>query len=215
MEQLGRAGTVPLRPRLLVAPQLPHRLRFPDLHERRRLRFHHYQRDAVDEEHEVGDDHTLVVLGAAPLVASADAELGRNDKLVEAALRVIEVEEARDARSTATRFVDAEGHAVGEVLVDGLIAGHARDVHVLQREDGAVGLPLRHPLVEPQQRPLQPPSQQYLSLVYPLRRQLVARHVRPAEPLQQHARGLLGVVVLVEFGGGGHEVCCVTPQKVE
>ena len=167
VEQLWRTRAAPLRPRLLVPPQLAHRLGLPDLQQRRRLRLHHHQRDAVDEDHEVGDDHALVVLHAAPLVAPADPELGGDDEIVEAALRVVEVEEARDARLPTPRSVDGEGHAVGQVLVDGLVSGHARRVHVLEPEDGPLGLLLRHPFVQPQQRPPQPALQQHLSLVPP------------------------------------------------
>ncbi len=195
---------MPLRPRLLVAAELAHGLGLPYLQQRRRLGLHHHQGDAVDEQHEVGDDHALVVLRAAPLVAAPDAELGGDDELVEAALRVVEVEEADGARVPPARPVHGQGHPVGQVLVDGLVAGHAGGVDVLQIEDDPVRLRLGQPLVEPQQRPPQTPLEQHLPLVGALRRQGFARYVLPAEPLQQQAGGLLGVVVLVEFGGGGH-----------
>ena len=159
VEQLRRATAVPLRPRLLVATKLAYRLRSPYVEQRRRLGLHHHQRDAVDEQHKIGDDHTLVVICATSLVGSPDAELGGDDELVKAALRVGEVEEADGAGVPALRRVHHQGHTVGQVLVDPLVAGHARGVHVLQFEDDALGLLFRHPLVEPQQRPPQPPLQ--------------------------------------------------------
>ena len=67
------------------------------------LGFHDNQGDAVDEQHQVGDDHALVVLRAAPLVAAADAELVGDDELVEAAIRVVEVEEADGAGADGPR----------------------------------------------------------------------------------------------------------------
>ena len=203
VEELGRPCSVPLRPRLLVAPELTHRLRFPHVQQRRRLRLHHHQRDAVDEEHKVGDDHPLVVIDAAPLVAPADAELRRDDELVEAALGAIEIEEAHDARLPPSPGVNDEGHAVGQVLVDPLVAGHAGSVDVLQLKDGALGLLIRHPLVEAEQRAPQPSSQQHLPLVAALRRQCLTMDVCPPQTLQQPTGRFLGVVVLVEFGGNG------------
>ena len=221
MEQLRRAVPVPLRPRLLVAPKLAHRLGPPHVQQRRRLGLHHHQRDAVDEQHEVGDDHPFVVFHAAPLTLSlpvlspvegskgpADAELRGRHELVQAALRVVEVEESDGAGLPSPRPVHGEGHPVGQVLVDGLVAGHARRVDVLQVEDDALGLLLRHPLVQPHERGLQAALQQHLALASPLRRQRLARRVSPAEPLQQQTGRLLGVVVFVELGGGGHGSSC-------
>ena len=46
-----------------------------------------------------------------------------------------------------------EGHTVGQVLVDALVAGHACGINVLQLKDDTLRLLLGHPLVEPQQRP--------------------------------------------------------------
>ena len=204
VEQLRRSGPVPLRPGLLVAAKLPHCPVPPLILQRRRLGLHHYQWDAVNEQDQVRNNHGLVVLSAAPLVAATYAELGGDDELVEAALRVVEVEEADDAGVPALGRVHRQGHAVSQVLVDALVAGHARGVQVFQVEDDTVGLLLRHPLVQPQQCAPQPPFQQHLPLVAALRRQGLARHVRPAQPLQQHACRLLGVVVLVQLGGGGH-----------
>ena len=149
VEQLRRAASLPLSPRLLVASQLPHGVRLPHVQKRRRLCLHHNQRDAVDEEYEIGDDHALVVFYAAPLVAPADSELRGDDVLVEAALRMFEVEEAHRGGLTTARRVHGQGHAVGQVLVDPPVAGHARLADVLDIEDHAVGLVLRHPLVEP------------------------------------------------------------------
>ena len=62
VEQLGGAGAVPLGPGLLVAAELPHCLGLPHVLQRRRLGLHHHQRDAVDEQHQVGLDNPLVVL---------------------------------------------------------------------------------------------------------------------------------------------------------
>ena len=170
VEQLRRASPVPLRPCLLVAAQLSHRPVPPVVPEGRRLGFHHHQWDAVDEQHQVRDDHALVVLGAASFVAATDAELGGNHELVEAALRVVEVEEADDTGVPALRRVHRQGHAIGQILVDALVAGHARSVHVFQVEDDAVGLLLRDPLVQPQQCGAQPALEQHLPLVAALRR---------------------------------------------
>ena len=206
MEQRRCASSAPLRPRLLVPPQLPHRLRLPHVQQRRRFRLHYHQRDTVDEEHEVGDDHALVVVEVAALVAAADPELRGDDELVETALGVVEVEEADDARSPAARTIDDQRHPVGEILVDGLVAGHARGVNVLQLEDDAVGLLLRHPLVQAPQRPAQPPFQQDLALVPALRCQRLTGDVRPPQVLQQPPGRVLRGVELVELGGAGHEV---------
>ena len=57
VEQLRRAAAVPLRSRLLVATKLAYRLRSPYVEQRRRLGLLHYQRDAVDEQHNIWDDH--------------------------------------------------------------------------------------------------------------------------------------------------------------
>ena len=93
MEQRRRAGAGPLGFGLLVAAQLADGLGLPHVHERRRLGFHHHQRDAVDEEHQVGDDHTLVVVEVALLVAAQHAELRGDHELVQAARRIVKVEE--------------------------------------------------------------------------------------------------------------------------
>ena len=117
---------------------------------------------------------------------------------------MIEVKEADGARVSAARDVDAERHAVGQVLVNGLVASHAGGVDPLQLEDDPLGLLLRHPLVEPQQGAPEPCLQQHLALVAALRRQRVAGHVGPAEALQQLTGRRLGVVVLVELGVRAH-----------
>ena len=70
-----------------------------------------------------GDDHALVVVSAASLVASPYAELRCDDELVQAALRLVEVEEADGARVPAPRPVHGQGHPVGQVFVDRLVAG--------------------------------------------------------------------------------------------
>ena len=131
---------MPFGPGLLVAAQLPDRLGFPDAHQGRRLGLHYHQGDAVDEEDQVGDDQPLIVLPAVPLVAPAHPELGGDHELVEAALGVIEVEEANGARVPAPRPVHRQGHPVGQVLVDRLVAGHAGGVDVLHLEYDPVGL---------------------------------------------------------------------------
>ena len=135
VKQLRRAAPVPLRSRLLVAPQLAHRLGLPHVQQRRRLGLHHHQRDAVDEQRQVRFDDSLIILVTRAFVAPADTELRSHNELVEAALRVVEVEEADGAGIAAARPVHSQGHAVGQVLVDGLVAGHARGVDVLQVED--------------------------------------------------------------------------------
>lgn len=94
---------------------------------------------------------------------------------------------------------------VGQVLVDGLVAGHAGGIDVLQLEDDALGLRLRQLLVQPQQCLAQPPLQQHLPLVAALGRQRCARHIRPPQPLQQLARRRFGTIELGALGGGrGH-----------
>ena len=197
---------MPLRSRLLVAAQLAHRLGLPYVQQRRRLGLHHHQGDAVDEQHKIGDDHSLVVLRSASLVASSYAELRCDDELVQAALRVVEVEEANGAGVPSPGTAHGQGHPVGQVLVDGLVVGNAGAVHVLKVEDDAAGLLLRHPLVEAQQRGPHPALQQHLALVGALSRERVAGHVSPPQPLQQQPRRLLGMVELVELAGGGHLV---------
>ena len=140
VEQFGGAGAVPLRPGLLVAAQLAHSLGLPHVQQRRRLGLHHHQRDAVDEQYQVGLDHPLVVLGFALLAAPAHPELGGDDELVEAALRVVEVEEPDVAGVLPALGVDGQGQSESQVLVDGLVARHADGVDVIQLEDGPVGL---------------------------------------------------------------------------
>ena len=169
VEQLGRAGAVPLRARLLVAAELAHGLRLPDLQQRGRLRLHHHERDAVHEQHEVRLHDPLVVLGGsgtAALVAAADAELCGDDVVVEAGagLGVVEVEEADGGRLLPAVAVDGERHAVGEVGVDRLVAREAGGVGVLEVEDDALRLVLGHPLVEAQQRRRQAALEQDLPL---------------------------------------------------
>ena len=85
-----------------------------------------------------------------------------------------------------------------------LVARHAGGFDVLQLEDDALGLRLCHPLVEPLQRAPQPFLQQCLALVPALRGQSLPRHIGPSETLEQLARGVLGVVELVELGGRSH-----------
>ena len=117
---------------------------------------------------------------------------------------MVEVEEADGARAAASGRVQDQGHPIGQVLVDGLVAGHAGGVDMLQLEDDALGPLLRHPLVQPHQRPPQPTLQQHLPLVAALRRQHLPGHVGPPQPLQQQARWLFCVVELVELGWDGH-----------
>ena len=177
VEQLGGAGASPLGPRLLVAAQLAHRQGLPLVGQGGRLGLHNHQWDAVDEEHQIGDDHSLVVVRIFPFGLSLSRaappypELGSDHELVEPTLAVVEVEETGGAGVGATGDVHGHIHSVGEVLVDGLVAGHAHGVHMLQIEDDPLGLLLGHPLVEPQQRRLQPPLEQRLSLPTALRRQ--------------------------------------------
>ena len=210
MEQLGGAGAVPLRPGLLVAAQLAHRLGLPHVHQRRRLGLHHHQRDAVDEQHQVGLDHPLVVLHLIRCpelcrrTAAAHPELGGDDELVEPSLGVVEVEEADVAGVLPALGVDVQGQAEGQVLVGLLVESHADGVDVLQLEDGPLRLLLSEPVVETQQGGPQPLLQQYIALPAALRHQRLAGYVGPPQPLQQHAGRLLGLAVFVEFGRGGH-----------
>ena len=209
VEELGDAGAVPLRPGFLVTVKLPDGLLLPDLQQRGRFRLHDNQGDAVHEQDEVGLDDALVVLAGAPgaaLPAPTHAELRRDDVPVQpdAGLGVVEVEEANRRRLLAAAAVDGEGHAVGEVLVDGLVAREAGGVEVLQVEDDALRLVLGHPLVEAHERSREPPMQEHVALVVALCRQRLAGHVSPAQALQQLARGILREVELVQLGRGGH-----------
>ena len=86
--------------------------------------------------------------------------------------------------------------------MDGLVAGHADGVDVLQLEDGPLRLLLGQPVVETQQGGPQPPLQQYLALPAALRRQRLPRRVGPPQPLQQGTGRLLGLAVLVELAEG-------------
>ena len=183
----------------------------PDLQQRGRLRFHDDEGDAVYEQDEVGLDDALVVLAGpagAALAAPTHAELRGDDVLVQpdAGLRVVEVEEADGGRLLTAAAVDGEGHAVREVLVDGLVAREAGRVEVLEVEDDALRLVLGHPLVEAHERSREPPMQEHVALVIALCRQRLAGHVSPAQALQQLARRVLREVELVEPGGGGHGV---------
>ena len=85
---------------------------------------------------------------------------------------------------TAPGPVDGQGHAVGEILVDTLVASHAQRVDVLKLEDDAVSLRLRHPLVQAKKGRLEPTFEQDVTLVVALCCQGVSRHVFPAQPLQ-------------------------------
>ena len=183
----------------------------PHLQQRGRLRLHDDQGDAVHEQDEVGLDDPLVVLAGAPgaaFAAPTHAELRGDDVLVQphAGLRVVEVEEADGGRLLAAAAVDGEGHAVGEVLVDGLVAREAGGVEVLEVEDDALRLVLGHPLVEAHERSREPPMQEHVALVVALCRQRLAGHVSPAQALQQLARGILREIELVQLGRGGHGV---------
>ena len=133
-------------------------------------------------------------------------ELGGDHELVEAAFRVVEVEEADGAGVPAPGPVHGQGHTVGQVLVDRLVAGHAGGVDVLQLEDDPVGLGLGEPLIETQQGGPQPLLEQDLPLAAPFRRQRFPGHVSPPQPFQQLTGRVLGVVEFVELGGGGHSI---------
>ena len=95
---------------------------------------------------------------------------------------------------------------VGQVLVDGLVARHARGIDVLQLEDDALGLRLGQPLVQPQQCPVQLPLQQHLPLVPALGRQRFPRRIRPRQRLEQLARRRFGDIELCEPGGSSYRV---------
>ena len=60
---------------------------------------------------------------------------------------MVEVEEADGAGVPALRCVYRQGHTVGQVFVDTLVASHTGGVDVLQVEDNTLRLFLRHPLV--------------------------------------------------------------------
>ena len=119
---------------------------------------------------------------------------------------MLEVKEAHGARVPAPGPIHGQGHPVGQVLVDRLVAGHAGGIDVLQLEDDPVGLGLGQPLVETQQGGPQPPLQQHFPLAAPFRRQGLPRRVGPPQPFQQQTGRVLGVVVFVEFSGGGHNI---------
>ena len=119
---------------------------------------------------------------------------------------MVEVEEADGSRLPAVPCVHSQGHPIGKVLVDGLVAGHAGGVDVLQLKNGPLRLPLCHPLIQPQQRSLEPPLKQDRPFIAPLRRQHFPGRIGPPQPLQELSGGLLGVVVFAESGGCGHFV---------
>ena len=58
--------------------------------------------------------------------------------------------------------VHGQGHSVGKVLVDDLVAGHAGGVDVFQLEDDPARLALGQPIVKTKQGGPQPPLQQHL-----------------------------------------------------
>ena len=110
---------------------------------------------------------------------------------------MVEVEEADGGSFSSALRVNGQGHTVGQVLVDQLVAGDAGLADVFEVEDHAVGLVLGHPLVEPHEGRFQTTLQEHVPLVAALRRQFVAGHVCPAESFQQGTRRLFGVVVFV------------------
>ena len=119
---------------------------------------------------------------------------------------MVEVEEADGAGPLASRTVNREGHAVGQVLVDSLVASHAQGVDMFELEDDAVGLRPRHPLVEAEKGCLEPASSATpdarCRVLLP---EALPRDVGPAETAwRQVEGGPFGVVVFVELGWGGH-----------
>ena len=135
--------------------------------------------------------------------AAPDAELGGDHELV-AADGVVEIEESDGAGVPAARGLNGQRHAVGEVLVDQLVARHADAAGAFEIADHLVGLRTGEAIVEAQQRGPQPALEQNVALVGAFVRQLLRRHVGPAQPLQQPAGRVLGVVELVELVGRGH-----------
>ena len=113
VEQRRRADSVPLGFSLLVTPQLADGLGLPHVHERRRLGLHHHQWDAVDEEHQVGDNHALIFVRIALFVAAPDAELRRDHELVQAAFGVVEVEEPDGVGVPTVGAFHGQRHAIG------------------------------------------------------------------------------------------------------
>ena len=205
VEELRGSPALPLWPRLLVAAQLPNRPGLPDVHQGRRLGFHHHQGYTVHEEDQVGNDQPLIVLGTVPLAAPAHPKLGGDHELLETALGVVEVEEADGARVPPPGAIDVQGHPEGQILVDRLVAGHAYGVDVLQLEDNPVGLSHGEPLVEAQEGGTEDTVEQHLAFTAPLHRQGFSGHVGPPQPVQQLSGRFLGVVEFVEFVWGGHK----------
>ena len=190
----------------LVAAQLPDGLALPLLHHRRGFGLDDDQGDAVDEEDQVGLDYLLVVLGRGAFVGSADAELGGDDVLVEAdvGLGMIEVEEADGRRLLASVAFDREGHAVGEVFVDALVAAQAGLVDLAEVEDNPLGLVFGHPLVEAQEGGGEAVFEDDFALVGALVGQGFAGDVGPAEGDEEVAGGYFGVGQFVGLVRGGH-----------
>ena len=200
---------MPLRTGLLVAVQLLDCLLLPDLQQRRQLRLHDNEGDAVHEQHEVGLDDALIVLAGAQcsaLAATTHPELRGHDVLVQshARLWMFEIEEAHGGRLLAATPVDGEGHAVRQVLVDSLIASQPSGINVLQIEDGPLRLVVGHPRIQTLESRREPTGQQHIPLIVTLLRQRLPRHIRPAKTLQQFPGRILGKFKLVELGDGGY-----------
>ena len=125
---------------------------------------------------------------------------------------MLEVEEAHGGRFLAAAPVDGEGHTVRQVLVDGLVAGQAGGVDVLQIEDDPLRLVIGHPRIETLERGCEPSGKQYIPLVIALQCQHLARHIRPAKTLQQFPSRILDEFKLVELSGGGYG-CSLSPSS--
>ena len=76
----------------------------------------------------------------ALLVAASDTELRRDHELVEVAVGVVKVKEPDGAGVPTAWALHVQRHAVGEVLVDQLVARHAGAVGAFKIEDDPLGL---------------------------------------------------------------------------
>src|SRR5439155_27231087 len=132
------------------------------------------------------------------LLPATDPKLAGDQVLVAAAgrLRVVEVEEDDVARLAPTALLDLERHAVGQVLVDELVAGQADGFDVLELENDAGRLVVGHPGVEARQGAAESALQQHRGLAVPLSCQYLAWDVGVAELAEQFQGRLLGLVSL-------------------
>ena len=117
---------------------------------------------------------------------------------------MVEIEEADRRCLLPASALNRQRHAVGQVLVDSLVAQHARLINVVQVEDDPLRLVSGHPLVEPHQRLDEPVLEDDLTLVGALHCQVLARDVGPSQGDQQVASWDLGVGQFVGLVGSRH-----------